>query len=228
MTETKSPSANFPIGIGETFGAGWDGYKSNFVAITLAGATTWVVLLAVQFIGSGIEDPWASFFAQLAGVVFASAVALPWYRASLAGADGKGSSFSIGSDDRSRIVVLIGASIYFWAGLLLGLRYLNGIPALVVLVFYAFYGFVIADSDRGVVMSLSYSVYLGQGRRIGIFAIGAMLALVNFLAFLPFGSGESPAMKALTVGLLVITTSFSMVCGAVLYRALIASQEEEV
>lgn len=225
MEETETASKKFPIGIGEAFGAGWDGYKAHFVAISLAAAPTWIVLVAAQIIGTGVENPWTSFFVQLLGVVLASTVALPWYRAALAAVDGTELSLRVGSTDVPRFRVLFGSSIYFWAAILLGLRYLNGIPALLVLVFYAFYGFVVADTERGVLMSLSYSVFLGQGRRIGVFAIGMMLIMINFLAFLPIGTGITPATQGLTLVLLVISTSFSMVCGAAVYRALDETSE---
>lgn len=225
MTQDKKTPTTFPIGIGEAFGAGWDGYKSNALGITLAGAVPLSILFLARLVAAGIANPWTSFFTELALVVVASSLALPWYRAALAAIDGEKFSFREQLQNFDRFKVLIGGSIYFWAAILLGFRYWSGLPSLLVLVLYAFYGFVVADSERGVIMSLSYSVFVGQGRRIGIFAIITLLLMFNFLAFLPIGLGVTVATPFLVFVLLAITTSFSMVCGAAVYRALDSTTE---
>jgi len=220
MTEQPARKPEFPIGIGETFRAGWAGYKSNFALVSASGGVVWLVVVGVNLLGIGFENPWTSFFVQLAGVVLASAVALPWYRAALDAVDGQVSSVSRLLRDPDRFLTLVGASIFFWASVLFGLRYLRGLPALIVLVFYAFYGFVVADSNRGVAKSLGYSILVGQGRRIGVLAIGSILIMVNFLAFLPVGAGVTPVTQGMSLVLLVVTSSYSIVCGAAVYRAL--------
>ena len=223
MSDKPAKSTEFPIGIGETFRAGWHGYRSNFVLVSTAGGVVWLVVLGAIFLGASLENGQASVFVQLTGLLLASAAALPWYRSALDAVDDEASSIGRLLREPERFATLFGASIFFWASVLFALRYfgfLAGPGALLVLGFYAFYGFVVADSRRGVAKSLGQSVLLGQGRRIGIFAIGSLLVLVNFLAILPIGSSVTPVTGGLSLVLLVFTSSYSIVCGAVLYRAL--------
>lgn len=226
MTDRPPATSQFPIRIGEAFATGWRGYRSNFASITMAGAAVWAVMVGIGFVGSQIESPWSSFFVQLGGVVLASGIALPWYRGALDAVDGAEVNWANMLRNPDRLSTLLGASVFFWASFLFGLRYFSGLPALIVLAFYAFYGFVVADSDRGVLKSLGHSILVGQGRRIGVFAIGAMLVLVNFLAFLPIGQGVTPVTQGASLVLLVVTSSYTIVCGAAVYRALDSSMED--
>ncbi|NNC43953.1 MAG: hypothetical protein HKO03_12015, partial [Acidimicrobiia bacterium] len=113
------------------------------------------------------------------------------------------------------------ASLFFWAGVLFGLRYLFGLPSIFVVVMYAFYGYIVAERTHpGGLRALGASVLLGQGRRIAIGAIGALLLILNLFGAIAIGFEDLNATTrwVLTIIGLLITTNISMVIGAVLYR----------
>ncbi len=209
----------FDIGIAEMLTTGWSRYRAHFVPVTLAGAATFAVYGLFRWWSDVIEGPWESFGVELAGLIVSGAAALPWYRGALAAADDTEAPGWSSEPERFRDLAV--ASVFFWAGVLLGLRYLRGIPAIFVVIFYAFHGFAVADGKRRKALrALGHSVLLGQGKRLGVAAVGGLLLLINLLAFLPLGFSINPATMALTVAALLITTSWSMVCGALVYRAL--------
>ena len=196
----------------------WRGFRANVTSLLVPSVATLGVYTVALLLIPTIEDPWASFGAAVGALVVATTVAYPWFVAALAAVDAEGTSPGVQVERFSDQLV---ASLFFWAGVLLGLRYLLGLPAIIVVVFYAFFGYAVADNPRRKALrSLGWSVYLGQGNRMRLIAIGLVLALLNLLAVSPVGLGINVATVVVSAGLVLITANLSMVVGARLYRAL--------
>lgn len=228
-------SETFGIGVGEIFSRGLAAYGRGFAPVSVAGAATLAVLVGV---GTPAQILWnddqtiQAYVLGLVALVATGTVAAVWYRAALAVADDVG--FEVGDVFGGGVpwVGQLVASCWFWAGVFVGPQ-LGGplfgtLIALLVLVFYLFHGFVLADgrTDSGL-KALGESVRMSDKRRIAVFALIAMFFMLNFVALLPLSFGlESglsldPIRVAITLALLLVTTSYTMVCGAVLYRSLI-------
>lgn len=150
------------------------------------------------------------------GLVVATVASLPWFRTTLrAHRDGA----ELGPAGR-QIKPMLVATLFFWGGVLLGIRYLYGIPSVFVLIWYGVFGYAVADGESSGLKALGISVDLGQGRRTAVAAVGLVLALLNLLALLPVGYNLGTAGLAISGVLLVVTTNVSMGAGAELYDRL--------
>lgn len=216
-------SRTFGANLGEIFISGVRGYLTNAVPLTLAGAGTLAVYTVFRMPAQRALDAGnvtQSMGIDLVGMWLASIVAYGWYAYALATYDGRRLAFQevvvgLGSSLRAQAV----ASFWFWAGVVLGLYYLAGIPSLFVVMFYAFYGFVIADGrESNGLKALGHSVKLGEGRRVGLGAVAIVLLLFTLLGAFPLGFGVSTATTVLSIMGLVVTSSITMVSGAGLYR----------
>ena len=212
----------FGIGIGELSRAGVAGGRARPLALAVSAAATLGTYLAFRLPAQAASvrgEAMRSLVLDLTGLLLAGMVALPWYSISLAVARGE-------EIDLTRVLTLprlaaqAVASFWFWAGALRGLRYLYGIPALVVLVLYAFHGFAVADGAPSGLRALGTSVRLGEGRRVGIFAIACLFLLLNLVGAIALGTGVDALSVAVTAVALLVTTNVTMVAGARLYLAL--------
>lgn len=217
----------FGIGVGELFRVGFAGLRSHPGPLLVSAAITLGTYLAFRIPAQTALDGGRlvqSVVLDLVGLVSAGVVALPWYAVSLAVARGEPA-------EPARILVagpLVSqavASVWFWAGILLGMRYLYGLPALFVLVLYAFHGFAVADGTPSGLQALGWSVRLGEGRRVGIFAIGVLFLLFNMAGATALGTGVGPLTIAVTAIALLVTTNVTMVAGAHLYTILEAARD---
>lgn len=218
---TSRPTT-FGIGVGEAMAAGVRGYFANVVPLSLAGAVTLAVFFGLRFQAQAAADAGAlvrSLVLDLVGLVAAAVVAYPWFSYALDADRGSPVDlrrpFEMPSGFYSQAV----ASFWFWAAVLFGLRYLYGLPSLIALVFYAFYGFVIADRKApSGLRALAVSARMGEGRRIGLFGIAALLLVLNLFGAIAVGFGVTPLNLALAFVGLLITTNVSLVVGARIYR----------
>lgn len=219
---TRTPT--FGMSVGSIFGAGVKGYVANLVPISLAAAATIATYLAFRLPAQAAAEGGrllVSLALDLVGLVVAAVVAYPWYTYALAAADGRPIDPVAPFRTSERFSAQAVASFWFWAGVLLGLRYLYGIPSLLALVFYAFYGFVIADgSTASGLKALGHSVILGHGRRVGLFAIGALFMAFNLFGAIAIGFDVNPLTIGLAFAGFVATSSITMVSGAAIYRML--------
>jgi len=224
----------FGIGIGEIFSRGLKGYTSNPLPITVAGMLVLALYAAFRLPAQALLDDdrlLESLAVDVIGLIACGTLAAMWYAAALAAVDErdfKVSDLLTGIRYGPQAV----ASFWFWAGLLIGLRLggplFGAVLAIFVLLLYMFHGFVIADgrTDSGL-KALGESVRMSDKRRIALFALIAMFFVINVMAFLPIFSGEGPGATldvprvAATVVLLAVTTSYTMCCGGVIYRALL-------
>jgi len=224
-TADKRPT-DFGIGIGEIFVKGFEGYRRAFGPLTLAGLITIGVYAIFRVPANNLyidDRVFTSIGVDLIGLLVSGTIAHAWFRLALAAADGEPITLSEAFSRKRSFYHQAVASFWFWAGVLLGLRYLLGIPSIVAVLFYAFFGYVIADGRaRGGMDALGTSVRVGHRRRIGLFAIASLLTIVNMVGLLPLGFGDSPlAMVGAVIGF-AITSSISLIAGAVVYRALSA------
>jgi len=98
-------------------------------------------------------------------------------------------------------------------------QFLRGIPSIMVLIFYAFYGFIVVEAGKGGSYALGTSVRIGEKRRIGLFAIAVLFVGFNFLPILIAFSIPQPVVTAVIsfVGL-SITMSITLVSGGAIYQ----------
>ncbi len=219
----------FGIGMGEMLTVGWKGYRNNFLSVTAPGVVTFSFLALSFLLAQSVGGIWQQTLVLLGGLVVTSAVSLPWYRAALNAFDGVDTRLSSLLHHPGRFGTMMFASVFVWAGVQFGLRYLRGIPSVFVIILYGFYGFIITEHPEvGGMKALGQSVLLGQGRKMGIAVVAAVLILLNLASALPVGlilsalpgSETGPLAQGLAVVFLIFTTSWSMVCGAAVYRML--------
>lgn len=215
-------SVRFGIGVGEMLRAGMTGYRANPIPLSIAGVATLGTYVAFRLPAAAqmrAGHLGVSIGLDLLGLVAASVVAGPWHRFALAAADGRPVEATGGWFHTVRAQTV--ASIWFWAAVLLGLRYLYGIPSLLAVVFYGLYGFVIADGLAGTgLRALQASARIGEGRRTGLFALAAVLILFNLAGALPLGYAVTPVTLILASVGVVVTTNITLVGGARVYRVL--------
>lgn len=222
----KRTDKSFGINLAQTFFGSVEGYFKALLPITLAGiATTGVAAAGFIFVQDpiGAQSSYGSTALFLGVMTIAGVVALPWFSYALAIAEERKIGWSEPFRSPGRFYAQLVCSFWFWAAFLLGLRYLAGIPSIVAVVFYAFYGYVLADGavDKGLA-ALGASVQLGQGRRLGLAAIAGLFAF--FFSFGASGFGvegwSDTARYGSTILGTAVTGSIIMIAGAKIYLVL--------
>ncbi len=211
----------FGISIPEIFTAGFNGWKNNIVPLTLAGLVTTGISTAASAQAATFEQSDFSWIiVNFIGWVIAGTAAYPWYVYALAAADGEKADLRAPFENTKRFLHQFVASFWFFAAFLLGIRYFL-LPALLVLMLYAFYGYVVAESNKGGTYALGTSVRLGEKRRIGLFGIATLFLVFNLFGVMFGLAVEQPVLRVVlsTLGL-TITTSITLVAGAAIYRVL--------
>ncbi|MEM8924617.1 MAG: hypothetical protein AAGD35_14030 [Actinomycetota bacterium] len=229
MTTTTSSTQAFPIGVGTLFKKGIEGYIANVVPLSVAGVATLLTYGAFRYPAQLLFDDGAvgrSLLVDLVGLLIAGTIAYPWYSYALDAAAGDGVDWRRPFEEPRRFAYQATASFWFWAGVLAGVRwgaYLFFLPAILVILLYAFHGYVNADRSRdGGLKLLGVSVKLGAGYRIALFALMALFIMFNFMGAIALGFGEiGPLTITGAVVGMVITTNVTMVSGAHLYRVLL-------
>ncbi len=218
-------SSPFPLRLGVMFSLGMAGFRRQPLPLLAAGAVTLAVLGAFGVLAQNAfndDRVVVGLVYSLVGSVLGGAVAYPWFHYALQISRGGVMDIFEPLREIAGFKDLFVCSFWFWAAFLLGLQYLSGIPSLLVLVLYAFYGYVVADGRAiGGLRALGTSVRLGQGRRIALFGILVLYAIFNFCALIPFSFGVNVVTVPSAALLFLITSSITMVGGAVLYDALV-------
>lgn len=226
MSDDKQPtteaSPTFGVRLGEVFLSGIKGYAKNVVPLSLASLATLGTYLAFRFPAQRAfldEQVFTSIGLDLVGMILASVIAHPWYSYSLDAEAGRPIDLIKPFRTPYNFYVQAVASFWFWAGILLGLRYLFGLPSVIVLLFYAFYGYIVADgrTDSGL-KALGHSARLGEKKRVGLFAIAGILFVFNLFGAIAIGFSVTPLTIGLAVLGVVITSSITLVGGARIYR----------
>lgn len=223
MTEPRIKP--FPIPIPEMFRRGLRGYVANAVPLTLAAIATFGVLALSVIPAWGEQDRFRILAVTTIGLILATTAALPWFSYALNAARGEPVDVAAPFRDGTRFVDLLVCAFWFWAAFFLGFQYLRTLfgPILffLVVVLYAFFGFVVADrAVEGPLRALGTSVRLGEKRRFALFAIWVLFFVFNFVAALPIGWGVNPVTVVITVITLAMSTSVTMVAWACLYDTL--------
>ena len=245
--KSEPQDGTFGISIGEVFLSGLRGYFPNAIILTLAALPVFVTMAFAS-------TPWRNFNNELTervnadptstlsileqlqwvGLLMAAAfpagiVAAPWFRYALDAADGNKINVMAPLIDGKKWINHGFATFWFWAGIALGMRYsflIPGLPSIVVLLLYSFYGYVIQDGrEINGLKALGVSVRLGQGKRLGLFAIAGLLFFFNIFGVVGLGVGledGSPSVLGVILGILGIsaTGSITVVSGAAIYRVL--------
>ncbi len=206
------------------FRRGVAGYARNFLPLTAAAVVTFAAYGVFRVQAQAALDQerqLLSIAIDLVGLVLAGTVSLPWFAYAICAARGKPIYFLAPLRDGLQFVAQFVCAFWFWAAVLLGVRYLFGIPSIIAVLLYGFYGYVVADrASKGGLRALGTSVRLGSGRRVALFAIMTLFIVFNFLAAIPLGYGVTAVTITGTVAAFVITSNITMVAGACLYDAL--------
>jgi hypothetical protein len=217
-------SEPFPLTPAAMFREGVAGFRRAPVLLLAGGALVFAILAATQIPAQLLQNDGQSILAivvHLLGAVLAGTAAYPWFSYALDAARDQPGSFAKPFQTPDRFFAQFVAAFWFWAAVLLGSRYLAGIPAILATVFYAFYGYIVVEKKTyGGMRALGTSVRLGEKRRIALFAVMGLFGVFNFLAALPLGYGVNPLSIAAATVLLLISTSITMVAGAALYDSL--------
>ena len=226
-----SEDTTFGASFADIFAAGVKGYLRNIVPLSLAAGLSLGVYLVFRFPAQDafVEgDVLQSLGLDLIGLMLGSIFAYPWYCYALSAADGERADLVAPLRNLTGFSAQIVASFWFWAAVMLGLRYLFGIPSILAVLFYAFYGFAIADgvADGGL-KALGYSVRVGEGKRIGLFALAGVFLIFNLFGAIAVGYEVTTLTIGLAIVGLMITTSITMVAGGRVYRLLQASSGVE-
>lgn len=216
----------FPLRISAMFRNGIVGYAKNFVPLTVAAAATIIVFGFFRYwaqLANNDGNTFSSIVYDLVGLVLAGTIAMPWFAYALDAARGRPIDIAGPWRNGKLFAAQFVCAIFFWAAVLLGLRYLAGIPSILAALFYGFYGYVVADgAAKGGLRALGTSVRLGTKRRVALFAILALFAVFNLLAAIPLGYVDSVSTSsvAISLALLTVTGSITLVSGACLYDVL--------
>lgn len=224
----------FGIKIPDVFAAGVRGYFSNVVPLTLGALLTLGVYAPFRIQAQQLfvdERVWTSIAVDIVGFLVGGTLAYPWFDYALKAHRAEPIAIAAPFAYPKRFLHQAGASFFFWAGIMLGVRYpILGIPilSLLILVLYAFFGYIIADTPpdkegmRGSSFALGTSVRLSENRRFGLFAIGCLFVIFNFfgavagMAVLQSLDNTIIGYGAIVLGL-AITTSITLVSGAFVY-----------
>ena len=234
----------FGISIGEVFSTGLQGYFPNAIIMTLAGLPVLIVFAVLsrpftnfqgmlqdrvdagELTSISVIDGLSWVGLLMVAAIPAGAVALPWFKYALDIVDKKDINVMAPLIDFQKFANHAFATFWFWAGIAFGLRYLRGIPSILVILLYAFYAYVIADGKQiNGLKALGVSVRLGTGRRIGLFAIAGMFFMFNIFGLLGLAVGledGSPSLLGIALGILGLsaTASVTLISGAAIFRVL--------
>ncbi len=207
-------------------GRGIDNYKKSFLPASAMGLAVLVLYGAARITAQSAVDSndlGVAFAIDAVGLVAATILALPWFRLALR------TEWEIEADAQSELSDLkwgsmVVAALFFWAGILLGIRYMVGIPSIFMLIWYGLFGFAVAAGVSPGLKALGTSVRLGQGRRRTVAAVAFVLALFNLLGLLPIGAGVNAITIVGAVLLLTVTTNVSLGAGAHLFDWLVRSE----
>jgi hypothetical protein len=202
---------------------------ANYRAHPISNSAMAVVVLAVYgavHTSAGAlaaRQPLLAVIVDLGGLVVSTVLALPWFRSALA-AEEK-TRAGLHADSLRGVAPMAVAAFLFWAGVLVGLRYLAGIPSLFVLIWYGLFGYAVAAGQRSGLRALAASIDLGHGARGAVATMAAMLLVLNLLGAIPIGFNQAPwSLVAALVGL-TITTNISIGAGASLYYRLVSARQ---
>jgi hypothetical protein len=216
--------STFGVQLAPTFTDSVKAWWTAVVPLSVGALLTLVVYGAFRYPANELfvdDKIYQSVALDLVGLIIAGTLAVPWYHYALAAADGREIDLAAPFADKKLFAYQAVASFWFWAAVLLGLRYLWGIPSIFAMLLYAFHGYVVADGrSKGGMMALGTSVRLTEGRRVGLFAIAGLLLVFNLFGMIGWGLEDlsAPVRLLLAVVGLTVTSSITLVMGAMLYR----------
>ncbi len=216
--------STFGVELLPTFTESVKAWWGSVIPLTVGGVITFAIYGVLRWPAQSLLDQGRTLeyiALDLTGLILAATASVPWYRYALAAADGRKVDLGEPFVDPKRFFHQFVASFWFWAGVLLGIQYFAGIPSLFVVLLYAFHGYVVADdASKGGMMALGTSVRLTEGRRTGLFAVGGLLFIFNMFGMIAAGFPSLPLAARIggAAAGLVVTTSITLVMGALLYR----------
>ena len=225
MSQTVTTQERLGFSVGEVFTIGIKGFLKNALILSAAALATLGTYAIFGIQANELRSDGKGVYAvliEVLGFVVAGAVAYPWYSYALDAADGKRVDVRKPFNHPIRFYAQGVASFWFAAAALLGGRYLLALPSILALVFYAFYGYVIADGEDSGLKALGMSVRIGEGRRIVLFAMAGLFGVFTMCGFIAYGFGQQPIHWALAIAGLSVTSNITLIAGAAIYRELLA------
>jgi uncharacterized membrane protein len=203
----NTPAHGIPIA--ESIRYGWDTFKKNLELILLIEFAA-VVAVAIVNGASGIMEriggfhEWAMWIANfvLSMIIHFGAVKIALkYR------DGEKVEFANMFDGFAVLAPFIAASVLTDMAIGFGLMFLI-VPGIIIAVRFCFFGFVLADAERGPIEAIQRSIRITEGRGLDLFLFGMLLIGLNVLG-----------LMVLLIGVFV-TLPVSVLAGAYIYRYL--------
>lgn len=202
---------------------GIEGARRAPIAMAVGALLPFLVSAPFMFGGQSLiaDDELATGLAvSLIGLVLGGAASYPWSVYALHAVRNEPVDLAEPFRTPGRFFAMFVGSFWFWAGIVLGLQFFV-IPAIAVFVFYAFFGFIIADRpDLGGLKALGTSVRIGDKRRIALMALCALFGFLLFLCIMPVGWGINPLTVGAMYLLLLIGMAVTVVAWASLYDVL--------
>ena len=209
----------FGISIPDIFRQGVEGFRKNVVPLLLGSSVVLAAFTGFGFWAGEFETFTGAWFAiSLLGFFLSGTLAYPWFSYALQAAQGESVDLQAPFEHPKRFAHQAVATFWFWAGVMLGVQFLRGIPSILVLIFYAFYGYIVAEAGKGGSYALGTSVRLGEKRRIGLFGIAVLFAVFNFIPVVVAASVPLPIATAVIMFVgLAVSTSITLVSGGAIY-----------
>ena len=174
----------FPMRIGTMMRHGLDGIRREPVALLVGSLLPVIGTLPFQFPAAAAFDDGrttAGITFTIVGMMVGGALAYPWCHYALRTAREETIDLAAPFRDWDRFVPMLVASFWFWAGMLLAFQFqiLGGLPALAIVMAYAFFGFVIDERhDQSGLKALGTSVRITEGRRFALLGIVCLYAFI--------------------------------------------------
>lgn len=206
---------------------GFTSYRQNLLPASLAAIPVFAVYGGTLATVAALPEGTSAFLElsiTLVGLVFATVVALPWFRLVLTQQRGPVPWRTALRSPPLHFSSMLSAAFLFWAGIQLGFRYLVGIPSVFILVWYGLFGFAVADGESSGPKAIGTSVRIGQGRRPVVATLAVALLFLVFVGGFPVGLEINPLTIAGSVLGLTVTSNVSMGAGAALYQRLVDTE----
>jgi hypothetical protein len=190
--------------IGDAISYGWRGFWKNVGPLVVGAIVIWAVHAVFYGISFAFDNVVLQIIFRVIGGLLSLLLVLGWLRMALKVTNGERPEVNELFDTEG-LPVFVGASIVFGIVYQIGLA-LCIVPGIIVLLFWGFYAFVIADRREGVTFgeSFSRSAEITSGKRWTLLGLFLVLFLINLVGFLLCLVGA-----VFTYGITVVTLAYT-------------------
>jgi uncharacterized membrane protein len=202
----STPSYGIPIA--ESIRFGWDTFKKNLEIILLIEFAA-LVAVSVVNAGSAVMEDISSFHEWgmwVADFVLGMIIHFGALKVALRLRDGEKVEFANMFDGFAVLAPFLAAAVLTKLAVGFGLMFLI-VPGIVIAVRFCFFGFLLADAERGPIEAIQRSIEITRGRGLDLFFFGMAVFGLNILGLMAFGIG------------VFVTIPVSFLAGAYVYRS---------